>query len=104
MKDEIIDYGSNAAGHWKKFKSGRIEQWGFMAVNGQDPRVLTFPVPFVSGVHSLKTMATRDLTYNATEYHPINGTVSLASVTVRGAGVSWSGSAIVGFYWKAKGV
>lgn len=54
MKDAVIDYGSNANGYWKKFKSGRIEQWGYKTAAGYGPHALTFPISFKSGVHFTK--------------------------------------------------
>ena len=104
MKDAVIDYGSNANGYWKKFKSGRIEQWGYKTAAGYGPHVLTFPISFKSGVHFIKTVCVRPSTSSATTNFPVNGKVSLTSATINGAGVANSAPEIVGFYWKAKGV
>ena len=104
MKDAVIDYGSNANGCWKKFKSGRIEQWGYKTAAGYGPHTLTFPLSFKSGVHFIKTVCVRPSTSSATTNFPVNGTVSLTAATIRGAGFVYSASEIVGFYWKAKGV
>lgn len=104
MKDAVIDYGSNANGYWKKFKSGRIEQWGYKTAAGYGPHALTFPISFKSGVHFIKTVCVRPSTSSATTNFPMNGTVSLTAATINGAGVANSAPGIVGFYWKAKGV
>lgn len=103
MKDCIIDYGTNEKGSWQKYRSGKIEQWGYKAAPGYGPYTLDYPVPFSREVQFVKTSAVTSDTFAATTTYPVRSTIGLNSMTVKGAGFSNSGTLIKGFYFKIIG-
>ena len=102
--DEIIDYGSNANGHWELYKSGRIKQWGYKAAASYGPHTLTFPVKFKQKINFLTVQCLSENNENAMSDYILPGTLNLASVSIYGSGSSYSAGSIVGFYFEAMGV
>lgn len=102
--DEIIDYGSNANGHWELYKSGRMKQWGYKAAASYGPHTLTFPVKFKQKINFLTVQCLASNSGDAMADFIVNGSINLGSVNVAGSGVSYSAGGIVGFYFEAMGV
>lgn len=103
MKDYIVDYGMNEKGFWQKYRSGKIEQWGYLTAPGYGPYTLEYPLPFTREIQFVKTSVVTSDTFAATTNYPVRNSIGLNSMIVKGAGFSNSGTLIKGFYFKIIG-
>lgn len=104
MKDHIIEIIETAAGVCRIYKSGRIEQNGYLACSGGGPHTIVFLRPFPKAIEFLDVQAVMNGTSgNVACAMVVNGSVSLRQMNAAVGGSYSAEGAAVGIYWEARG-
>lgn len=105
MKDHIVKTIETAAGVCRIYKSGRIEQNGYLACTGGGPHTIRFVSRFPTAVEYLDAQAAINSTNggNVACAMVVHGSVTQEQMNVIVGGAYGSEGATTGIYWEARG-